>query len=751
LLLCLFLHTAVVAQQINDTLLRELNEIVISVNKFAEKKKNIAQKVEVISSKYISHVNTQNTGDLLQSTGNVFVQKSQQGGSSPIIRGFEASRVLLIVDGVRMNNLIYRSGHLQNVITVDQNMLQSVEVLYGPSSTLYGSDALGGAVHFRTKTPLLAPKEKKMLRSGNFFTRFSSANMEKTIHSDYNLGWEKFAWLQSYTFSDFGDMRMGSNYPEKYPDFGRRDSLITRVNGIDSVIKNTDHNLQKFSGYRQWDMLHKFLFKPSEKITHTLNLQVSNTTNVPRYDRLQDKRNNTLRWAEWNYGPQTRIFSAYEFNIKKSGWLDQININVNYQHIEESRIQRQYRIVNQEARVERVNVYGFIADARKVWENHELSFGVDGQYNSLKSMATVTNIDTKERKYLADTRYPNGKNYMMNAALFGQHIYKLSSKIILNDGIRFQYSRLYSSIADNSFRQLPYTEINQNNIAFTGNIGAVFLPSSKNKISTNISSGFRVPNIDDLAKIFESGTTGNTRQVVVPNPDIKPERTYNIDINYLQGLGKHVRLEASAFYTWFIDALVMAPFSYNGKDSIIYNGVKSQVLANLNANKAFLYGFSAGLCFTLKAVTLSSTIQYTQGRFETDPNLPSQIYEKQPNGAYRLVKKKVSSKPLDHIPPLFGKTSIRYEKAHFFAEFFAQYNGWKQLEDYNADGEDNAQYATADGMPSWWTLNARMAYTFKNITVQLLVENITDRNYRQFASGFSAPGRNIVMALRWNY
>ncbi len=731
--------------------MRELNEIIISANKFPEKKKNVAQRIDIISSKYINEVNAQNTGDLLQSTGNVFVQKSQQGGSSPVIRGFEASRVLLVVDGVRMNNLIYRSGHLQNVITVDQNMLQSAEVLYGPSSTLYGSDALGGAVHFRTKSPQLAQKEKKMSASGNFFTRFSSANMEKTVHGDYNFGWKKFAWLQSYTFSDFGDMRMGSNYPDNYPEFGRRDSLITRINGIDSVIKNADPNLQKFSGYRQWDMLQKFLFKPSEKIAHTLNVQISNTNNVPRYDRLQDKRNNTLRWAEWSYGPQTRIFSAYEFNVKKAGWLDQINVNVNYQHVEESRIQRQFRVVNREARIERVDVYGFVADGRKVWKNHELSFGVDGQWNSLKSKATTTNIDTKEKKYLADTRYPNGTNYMMNAALFAQHIYKLSSKVILNDGIRVQHSSLYSSIADNSFRQLPYTEINQNSKAFTGNIGAVFLPSSKNKISTNISSGFRVPNIDDLAKIFESGTTGNTRQVIVPNPDIKPERTYNIDINYLQGLGKHIRLEASAFYTWFIDALVKTPFSYNGQDSIIYNGVKSQVLANLNANKAFLYGFSAGLYFSLKAVTLSSTIHYTQGRFETDPNLPSQIYEKQSNGAYKLVKKKVSSKPLDHIPPLFGKTSIRYEKAQFIAELFTQYNGWKRLEDYNADGEDNAQYATDHGMPSWWTLNARTAYSIKMLTLQLFVENIIDRNYRQFASGLSAPGRNISLTIRCSF
>lgn len=146
-----------------DTTEKNLDEIVVYSNKFAEKKKNLAQKIDVINSRSIAKFNAQNTGDLLVNSGHVFVQKSQQGGSSPVIRGFEASRVLLVVDGIRLNNAIYRSGHLQNVITIDQNMLESVEVLQGPASTLYGSDALGGVVSFRSKTPKLSINEKSKI------------------------------------------------------------------------------------------------------------------------------------------------------------------------------------------------------------------------------------------------------------------------------------------------------------------------------------------------------------------------------------------------------------------------------------------------------------------------------------------------------------------------------------------------------------------------------------------------------------
>ncbi|XVJ67742.1 MAG: TonB-dependent receptor [Lacibacter sp.] len=738
-----------------DSTSKDLSEIVISASKFPEKKRNVAQRIDVINSKFIATVNAQNTGDLLINTGNVFVQKSQQGGSSPVVRGFEASRVLLVVDGVRMNNLIYRSGHLQNAITVDQNMLESMEVLYGPASTLYGSDALGGVIHFRTKAPKLALDGKKTFTSGNAFARFSSANNEKSIHADFNIGGKKFTWLQSYTFSEFGDMKMGKNYPDQYPNFGRRDSFITRINNRDTVVKNDDPNVQKFSGYQQWDILQKLLYKQSDKITHTLNFQYSNTNDVPRYDRLQDKRNfggsigNTLRWAEWYYGPQKRILTSYELRIAKAGWFDNINLNVNYQDIEESRVQRQFRATNKEARIERVKVFGFIVDTRKLIKDHELTMGADGQFNTLKSTGTLTNVNTGVMSNLVDTRYPNGDNTMNNLGLFAQHIYKFKNKkLVLNDGLRLQHSTLNSTIADNSFRNLPYTEINQKNTALTGNIGLVYLPAPLTKISTHLSAGFRVPNVDDLAKIFESGTSGGIRQVVVPNPDIKPERTYNIDLGISQNFGKNLRLEASTFYTWFRDALVKAPFFFNGQDSILYNGVRSQVLANVNANKAYLYGFTAAVYATVKEFTFSSTISYTEGRFQTDASKNSNIYEKQSNGTYALVSRKVSSKPLDHIPPVFGKTSLQYEKNKLMVELFALYNGWKRLDDFNADGEDNPQYATPDGMPGWFTLNMRSSLKVqKNITIQFAVENLFDRNYRYFSSGFSAPGRNFIVAL----
>lgn len=709
---------------------KNLDEILIYANKFAEKKKNIVQKIDVISAQKIAQNNAQNMGDLLINTGNVFVQKSQQGGSSPVIRGFEASRVLLVVDGIRMNNAIYRAGHLQNVITVDQNMVERVEVLYGPASTIYGSDALGGVVHFRTKQPQLSGTGN-LFATGSAFVRYSSANKEKTAHSDVSIGGKKIAWLQSYNYSDFGDTKMGNHYPDKYPNFGRRSQYVTRINGVDSVVANADDRVQKFSGYRQWDITQKLLFRQSDKISHLLNLQYSNSGNVPRYDRLQDIRNGTLRYAEWYYGPQLRELAAYELNIKSFGFFNEFKTILSYQHIEESRHQRDYRRYDRlDNRMEDLDVYAATIDGRKLWNNNELSMGLDAQLNDLKSVGIRRNLNTGGETKL-DSRYPNGNNNMDYVGVYAQHLLKFGNrKFVLNDGIRIQLIRLHSTIADNSFFNFPFTGIKQNSTAFTGNLGLVFLPDDKSRIAGGFSTGFRAPNIDDLARIFESNTA--SRQLIIPNPDIRPEYTYNFDLNLSRKIIENLRVEAGGFYTLFRNAIALAPFQLQGEDSILYNGSMSRIYANQNVNKAFIYGFTANASYDLTPeLNFFSTITYTYGR---------------------LKPKNSAEVPLDHIPPVYGKTAVSFNHARIFMELYALYNGWKKIGDYNPSGEDNAQYATPDGTPSWITFNFKSSIRLhQKMALQLGVENILDRNYRYFASGFSAPGRNFILALRSSF
>ena len=132
----------------------------MSVSKWEQQRKDIPQKIVSINAQSIAFGNSQTSADLLQQSGQVFVQKSQLGGGSPMIRGFATNRVLLSVDGVRMNNAIFRGGNVQNVLSIDPFSIKNTEIIFGPGSVIYGSDAIGGVMNFYTKAPRFSSQAK---------------------------------------------------------------------------------------------------------------------------------------------------------------------------------------------------------------------------------------------------------------------------------------------------------------------------------------------------------------------------------------------------------------------------------------------------------------------------------------------------------------------------------------------------------------------------------------------------------------
>lgn len=711
-----------------DTVYHRLEDVVFSASKFEEKKSDVAPQIMVITKDEIQAQSQQTTADLLQSSGKILVQKSQMGGGSPIIRGFEANKVLMVVDGVRMNNAIYRGGHLQNVISVDQTSLERLEVVYGPGSVIYGSDALGGVVHFYTQKPLLNNGNDKIFVKTKAFARYATANQEKTGHVQLNLGWAKIASLTSFTYSDFGDLLQGRQRSSSIGTLGQRDFYAQVVNGKDSMMRNTKNALQKGTGYNQWDFMQKILIKTSPTWEHILNFQYSSSTDVPRYDRLTeiDSKTGLLKHAQWYYGPQTRNLLSYHLNLsRKTKWFDVAKAVVARQHIIESRHNRSFGKSSLAHRTENVWVYSINLDLAKQLGKNEIRYGAELSHNSVASTAYSENIKTGVQTPL-DTRYPGKGSTMTSAALYISNAYEMNPKWIFTQGVR--YSRVHLDAAfDNSFFPFPFTKVSQKSGALNGQLGLIFMPEKTWRFAVLGSSGFRAPNVDDLSKVFES-TAG---KVIVPNPDLKPEYVYNVEATINKTMFKDFAFEVNGFYSWFRDVIVASNAKFNGKDSIQYNGSMSQVITHMNKDKAFVYGGSVAFKGKIgKWIGLNSSVNYTHGRVHVAGQL----------------------RPLDHIPPVYGKSGLQINIKRFESEFFVLYNGWKRIKDYSTSGEDNQIYATKDGMPSWYTLNVRTSYKFsKNVQLQIALENILDRNYRVFASGISAAGRNFMVTLRGEF
>jgi hemoglobin/transferrin/lactoferrin receptor protein len=352
--------------------------------------------------------------------------------------------------------------------------------------------------------------------------------------------------------------------------------------------------------------------------------------------------------------------------------------------------------------------------------------GIDAQYNMLTSTAEQKNIASGEIRP-ASTRYPDGDNSMSNAAFYASHTWKVNERLTVTDGLRGGYVMLHSTFKDTTFYKLPYSEAKQNNFVYSGTVGLIHTPSNQLKLSALFSTGFRVPNVDDLSKVFET-TKGN---VIVPNTNLKPEKTYTYELGVTRMFGNHSTWENSVYYTDLNDAIITDKFKFNGQDSIDYDGVQSAVFANQNKQRAYIYGFSSQYkTQCTEYLYFTTSLNYTYGRIKTDS----------------------SDYPMDHIPPLLLRLELNYAVKKFQSTFFVNYNGWKRLKDYNLNGEDNQQYATPEGMPAWFTLNIHTSYRcHKYVTCEAGIDNLLDMQYRHFASGINAPGRNIYAALRIHF
>ena len=683
-----------------------------------------AAQIETIPVEVVRLENPATSADMLQNTGNVLVQKSQGGGGSPIVRGFEANKLLLVIDGIRMNNAIYRSGHLQNSITIDNAVLDHTEIIFGPSSSLYGSDALGGVIHFHTADPEITNSDTLYFH-GSSYLRYNTNN-SLAANFNFSTGKNKWGLLSSFTASRFNDNVMGQNRFHGHDDWGLHPYYIDRINEVDSTVANSDPNLQFGSGYTQFDFMEKFIYSPSEKLQLSFNFQYSTSSNINRYDKLTEYRDGDLRWAEWYYGPQNRLLGAFkmDFQSDDSKLFKNGVMTLSYQKIDEDRISRRVGSDWRQSQLEDVSVLGLNLDFNKIFTRSRMIFyGMEVQHNIVNSTAFEQNILSDEQVG-AQSRYPHYSHYL-NSGAYVEYKQKFTNKNVLTAGLRYSFIYANSQFDDSSFVQLPFNEVNITTGAPSGHVGLVMNPTDKTRIKTLISSGFRAPNIDDYGKVFEK--SGNT---VVPNDQIKPEYALGGELSFEQTLGKNVVTFGGAVYTTYLfNALVQQDFTLNGEDSIEYNGEMTKIQAIVNTENAIVYGVNAYARLNItKELAFNASYNYTKGI-----DLANEI-------------------PLEHIPPQFGKIDLTFVKDNWNTSLYSFYNFRKNLADYQSGGDNLDLTPNEGGTPPWWTLNYRLSYTFAEIiTAQFAVQNILDTHYMQFASGISAPGRNFMIGLRTNF
>jgi hemoglobin/transferrin/lactoferrin receptor protein len=701
----------------------QLDAVVVSATRWEMERSDVPNKIQSINPGQIALQNPQTAADLLGTSGGVFIQKSQLGGGSPMIRGFAANRVLIAVDGVRMNNAIFRSGNLQNVINVDPFAIRSTEIIFGPGAVIYGSDAIGGGMNFYTLQPVLSPGEKPFVRV-NAVTRFATANEEKTGHLDFNIGLKRWGFTTSISWSDYGDLRMGSNGPDDY----LRPEYVERINGVDSVIRNPDPQVQVPTGFNMLNLMQKVRFRPNQNWDFNYGFHYSTTSDYSRYDRHIRYRNGLPRSAEWYYGPQTWMMNTLEIaGNSPTKIYDRFGLTLAHQFFEESRHDRDFRKDILYNRTENVNVFSVNIDFdKKLTQNQRLFYGAGVQLNNVDSKGDDKNIVTGETVPGA-SRYPDGSS--LNAgAVYGSYLNKLSKAITFQGGLRYNLSHLKAAF-DTTFYPFPFTEADLTNSALTGSAGFNYHPGENWQYKLNFATGFRAPNMDDAGKVFDS----EPGFVIVPNPELKPEYAYSGEIGVTGNILDRVRLDVTLFYTLLDNAMVRRNFLLNGMDSIVYDGEMSRVQAIQNAANANVYGVQAEAEIDLgKGFGLLANFNYQKGEEELEDG---------------------TTASLRHASPTFGGINFSYSGKRLTANLYAMFNGEISYSNLAPSEREKDYIYALDGngnpySPSWHTINLKVMYRLtENIRLSAGLENIADQRYRPYSSGIAGAGRNFIAAL----
>ncbi len=707
----------------------ELDGIVMSVSKWEQQKKDIPQKVVSISEKTIAFTNPQTAADLLQKSGKIFVQKSQLGGGSPMIRGFATNRLLITVDGVRMNNAIFRGGNLQNVIAIDPFSINNTEVIFGPGSVIYGSDAIGGVLNFYAKKPVFSKTEEANI-SGNTTYRFSTANSENTIHADINYGKQKWAFLTSVTYSDFDDLKMGEHGPDSY----LRQNYAETINNEDVLTINSNPKKQVTSGYNQINAMQKIAFKPNNSWNYDLGLYFSETSDFSRYDRLirPSKDETGLRSAEWYYGPQEWFMSKIGMQHQGKGkFYDRLKINAAYQHFGESRNDRDFGSATLNTTEENVDAFSTNIDfENKRIGDLRLYYGLEYVFNKINSKGFETDTESKQITNAA-SRYPDNSRWQTTAGYINAE-YKAKPNLTLLSGLRYSHVWINAEF-DKTFYPFPFDDANLNTGALTGSIGLSWFPKESFQVTFNGSTGFRAPNIDDVGKIFDS----EPGSVVVPNPDLEAEYAYNADLGIQKNFNDKVIIKGAVFYTYLVDALVRRDFTFNGETEIEYHGELSNVQAIQNAAKAYVHGFEFGVdAYFTEHLSLSSNLTFTKGIEEEEDGTES---------------------PGRHVAPTFGDVHLIWKNDKLKTDLFLNFNGEVSYSNLSSSERSKDYIYAADSngnpySPNWQTLNLHTSYQITNkIKATLGWENITNQRYRTYSSGIVAPGTNLISSISYQF
>ena len=420
------------------------------------------------------------TPEALADAPGVLLQKTNHGSGSPYVRGLVGNQVLVLVDGVRLNNATFRYGPNQYLSTIDPASIERIEVVRGGASALYGSDAIGGVINVVTRRARLS--EGPVRFGGSVTGKATTSGMERSGRAEAEVSSSRAAIRGGISLRDFGDLvaggALGVEAPSGYGETSADGSGLLRL-GRTSLLSFSWQHLQQ--------------------------------SDVPRFDQVAQRG-----YSRYAFDPQVRQLLTADWRLfPASGPLAHFDAGVSWHRTRERR-ERQARgsdvlVIEQDT----VGTFGVTLDAElRAVKGWTVTTGLDAYRDEVGSWRRdenrVSGLAVGKRGL-----YPDGAEASSVAAFLAASW----SRDRLHVDVGGRYSR-YSVRADDKV----FGPIRLSPAATVGSIAARYELLRGLELTGSVAQSFRAPNVDDVSTLgaFDYG-------IEVPSPQLSPERALGLE------------------------------------------------------------------------------------------------------------------------------------------------------------------------------------------------------------------------------
>ena len=642
--------------------------------------------VESIDADELTRRRPRTVPEALMEVPGAFVQKTNHAGGSPLVRGLTGPHNLILVDGVRVNNSTYRTGPLQYLNTVDSFSLQRIELLRGPGSVLYGSDAMGGVVDLITRDPAepLPEQDGRFVPLGAI--RTEAADWERSGRLGASIATNGFGLIGGITARVFDDLRGGG-----------------------------DTGVQPFTGYSEVDWDAKL--RIGERSSHHVDVlyQSVRMRDAGRTDKLETKNILTM------YDENDRDLVYASGLIHADGMRTDIRITPSYQRQLETRRKIQFtdEAHEESSAVTRnrdeVHTVGCAIrfDTRLLARRLDLVYGVRIYHDIIRSEASEGVDDASLTRttpaYSAGSFYRTSGLYLLATGV-PVRTDNWVELVVYGGGQLSSFTAFSPGLGD-------MDDVALQNLGAAAAVGVHLRKRGVFNIGVGLNQGFRAPNLNEAAL---TGSTGSWFHV--PNPDLGPERNDTLEFTGRVQLGP-VTVSSAAYASFMHDFIGRVQTTWAGQSE--YGGLL--VVRNANQGGGRVLGAEGGVAVDLPLyLTVGGDLAYTVGNYEDVDE---------------------GWVPMSRIPPLFGTARLRFAPPwqELFFDVYLQAAGKQNrlslLDEIDARIPD-------DGTPGWATLNLRAGFRpHRKLAISIGATNLTDAQYKYHGSGVYAPGASVWLAL----